>query len=648
MKYWFTSILFILIWTNFYSQSPDSTINTSVTDYSLKELINLEVGVASSKLQTMRESPGVISLITEEDIVNSGARDLIDILRLVPGIDFGAEWDNIIGIGVRGNNATEGKFLITIDGQSMNETNFGTFPFGLHINPSNISRVEVLRGPGSVIYGGSAELAVINIITKDAKDIKGINFNSDIAFAENSLSRNSYSLCLGKSFSESFSVSLSAYYGKANRSNMIVNTLDTTLVNYNDSSSIETANLNLKISFKNFKIIGIYDSYLSQNIENKGYILNKGFYIGARYNYRINDKVSFKPNVNYKNQLPWYFVDFSEKEFYNTNNNRFTLNLPLSFTIKNIDFLFGLENFMDNSRKVNPNTLFVSNKKNSISYYNHAAYSEIFIKTKFFNINAGGRYNRHLIYGNYFVPRISLIKVFDELHFKLLYNKAFKAPTISNIDYNKSINPEITSIFEFESGYQFNDNMNFTFNVFHINIINPILYIPNPITGADFYKNFENTGSYGCEFSYKLREKWGSIAVSYSFYKPINNTIKEYEIDNIKGVYGAFPNHTASVLSNFKISEKIYANYFINFFSKRYTYVHSDKNWESADLVSFNNSAILSLNFVYSNIINGLSISAGVYNLGNVKYYYLNSYSGWQNPIPSQSREYSLKLSYNF
>lgn len=133
---------------------------------SLQDLMKMEISVASQQAVPLREAPGIISVVTDVEIKNSGARDLIDVLRLVPGLDFGSEWDNIIGLGVRGNNATEGKFLILIDGQQMNETNFGSFPFGQHILLNNISKIEVNRGPGSAIYGGSAELAVINIVTK--------------------------------------------------------------------------------------------------------------------------------------------------------------------------------------------------------------------------------------------------------------------------------------------------------------------------------------------------------------------------------------------------------------------------------------------------------------------------------------------------
>ena len=60
-----------------------------LSEMSLEELVNLEISVASKTSLTMRKAPGIVTLLTKEDITRSGARDLIDVLRLVPGIDFG-------------------------------------------------------------------------------------------------------------------------------------------------------------------------------------------------------------------------------------------------------------------------------------------------------------------------------------------------------------------------------------------------------------------------------------------------------------------------------------------------------------------------------------------------------------------------------
>lgn len=108
-------------------------------------------------------------MITAEEIKNLRSRDLIDVLNLVPGMNFGVDVQGVVGISSRGNWAHEGKILVLLDGQEMNEILFSSTQFGQRYDISQIEKIEIIRGPGSSIYGGYAELGVINIITKGGK-----------------------------------------------------------------------------------------------------------------------------------------------------------------------------------------------------------------------------------------------------------------------------------------------------------------------------------------------------------------------------------------------------------------------------------------------------------------------------------------------
>ena len=79
-------ILFVLVFVgNFLMAQTDTTTTEDYLDMSLEELMDMELNVASGQVAlTARESPGIISVVTAEEIQNSGARDLIDVLRLVP------------------------------------------------------------------------------------------------------------------------------------------------------------------------------------------------------------------------------------------------------------------------------------------------------------------------------------------------------------------------------------------------------------------------------------------------------------------------------------------------------------------------------------------------------------------------------------
>ena len=145
-------------------------------DLSLEALLELKLTVASAsenKATSLRETPGIVSLITAQDIRDSGARDLMDLLRLVPGFFFSFDTLGLVGSGLRGNWSQEGKILLIIDGVDQNELLYTTLQYGHHYPIHDIKQIEIIRGPGSAIYGGYAEMAVINITTRTGSDLRG-------------------------------------------------------------------------------------------------------------------------------------------------------------------------------------------------------------------------------------------------------------------------------------------------------------------------------------------------------------------------------------------------------------------------------------------------------------------------------------------
>src|SRR5258706_15276835 len=122
VKFWFSQPLLWLLIGNLFSSAvhaqmadPMRRDSLSCSEMSLEDLMKVEVTVASRKALTTRESPGIVTLITEEEIRNSGAQDLMDILRMVPGFDFGVDVEGVVDVSVRGNWAHEGKVLLIID-----------------------------------------------------------------------------------------------------------------------------------------------------------------------------------------------------------------------------------------------------------------------------------------------------------------------------------------------------------------------------------------------------------------------------------------------------------------------------------------------------------------------------------------------------
>lgn len=169
---------------------------------SLEELMDVNVSVASQTPMTNREAPGIITVITQDEIKKSGANDLLEILKKVPGFDFGVDIQGVVGIGVRGNWANEGKVLLLWDGLEMNEDLYSTLQFGGHYSTEMINRIEIIRGPGSAMYGGNAEYAVINIITNNNAELNGVLASVSNSLMSKTFGSRGVSCAAGKSLGE--------------------------------------------------------------------------------------------------------------------------------------------------------------------------------------------------------------------------------------------------------------------------------------------------------------------------------------------------------------------------------------------------------------------------------------------------------------
>ena len=81
-----------------------------------------ETTVASVRPATLRDSPGILTLLSREEILASGARDLLDVLQLVPGFAPAVDVEGAVDVGFRGVWGHEGKILLLLDGQEMNSS----------------------------------------------------------------------------------------------------------------------------------------------------------------------------------------------------------------------------------------------------------------------------------------------------------------------------------------------------------------------------------------------------------------------------------------------------------------------------------------------------------------------------------------------
>lgn len=142
---------------------------------SLEDLMKIDVTSVSKKEQALSKTGAAVFVIGQEDIRRSGASNIPDLLRMVPGVEVAQVSANQWAISIRGFNALfSNKVLVLIDGRTVYSHSFsGVFWDQVDTPLEDIERIEVIRGPGGTVWGANAVNGVINIITKSAADTKG-------------------------------------------------------------------------------------------------------------------------------------------------------------------------------------------------------------------------------------------------------------------------------------------------------------------------------------------------------------------------------------------------------------------------------------------------------------------------------------------
>ncbi len=169
---------------------------------SLEELLEIQATISTNTLQKLSKAPSVVSVITAEDIKATGTTNLTEILQSLPGVYIR---HNLFGfrpqVTMRGANSTN--TLLLINGASFKDLAWSTGIFWKGLPANMIERVEVIRGPGSALFGSDAAAGVINVITKTAGKItqseagvRAGSFDSQEAWVQHGAQWNGFDIAL--------------------------------------------------------------------------------------------------------------------------------------------------------------------------------------------------------------------------------------------------------------------------------------------------------------------------------------------------------------------------------------------------------------------------------------------------------------------
>jgi len=144
-------------------------------ELNLEQLLDIEVTSVSKQSQSLSNSPAAIYVISNEEIIRSGATSIPQALRDVPGLHVAKIDSQRWAVSSRGfNGRFNNKLLVLMDGRAVYSSVFsGVYWETLDTLMSDIERIEVIRGPSAAMWGANAVNGVINIITKHSADTLG-------------------------------------------------------------------------------------------------------------------------------------------------------------------------------------------------------------------------------------------------------------------------------------------------------------------------------------------------------------------------------------------------------------------------------------------------------------------------------------------
>ena len=552
----------------------------TLVQLSLQELMQVKVAVASNKERTVREEPGVITLLTESEIRSSGARNLLDLLAQVPGFSFGQDVQGAIGPMFRGMWAYEGKTLLIVDGVEMNEASFGTIQLEHRLPADIVKQVEIIRGPGSAMYGGSAELAVIRVTTKGAEQQGGFG-TATLAYSGGRLEHD-YTAGYGATRGL-WHYSVNGSFGEEFRSSRTY--VDTTGLSYSlrrdSDAQPRSANVNLGYGDLDFRLL--YESIPYENRVDLGPVI-PGIErvtfdtIASSLSYRLKPTswLTLTPHAGYSVFRTWQVRTDNGNDLIDVRRPEAALDARMELS-DTANVMSGVEYRRPTGQQkdesyygIAPGAFF--NGRPSVTYDILSVYSQYEQETRWANFTVGGRYEHHSVAGGAFVPRFAVTRAWERWHVKALYSEAFRTPDIRVIAQalNGAVKPEHTTTYELEVGHRFSEHLAWNANVFYTRLRDPLVY--TVVGPNDGYLNYDHVATYGLETELRASWKEWDGSFSYSTYLVDKSSIDQYATPDHNALLGA-PNHKVAASSLWRFAPGWSWNLNTTLYTERYAYL---------------------------------------------------------------------------
>lgn len=471
----------------------------------------LMTSIADLDAKDVREAPAHVQVITSRQIEASGARDLLEALLLVPGFTLARDVDDVVGLAIHGNWAMEGKCLFMLNGAQLNENDFGTYALSNRIPLDNVERIEVVVGPGSIVHGGYAALGVVNIVTFSAETHPGARAVMRTGATATGLTRTHTTVSGSHRLNAAQEIGYMLSHTRGRRSNAFHLLPDSTPISLGDSTGVSTSSFQFNYRWRTIKA---YMYYMDESfdVSDGAYRVQlRDLVLGVEQELRLGDRSRLLWRVDHTDQLPWYYVDTDQAERLasNTNNQRTAASVLISLKPTAWSSLrLGVQGALQHSayRNRTEETIFSMTGTHEVDVTDLAALAEASVHGKAGRLTAGHRIQHNSLSGLQTAPRLAYTKVQGRFHGKLMWSRAFRMPTVMNLNYgpeNGAVVPERVSTAEAELGLRFAKEGTITINGYRTLIEQPIVYVFDAVS-LDNYLNRSTAGTEGID----LRFQW--------------------------------------------------------------------------------------------------------------------------------------------
>ena len=641
--------------TNSAAASAVNGTNQDLTQMSLEQLMQIqvpEVETASKFEQKATEAPASTTVITSDEIKKYGWRTLGELLATVPGFYISNDRDyDYVGVSGVSLGDANNRILLLVNGHRINDDLDDSAPVDASfiLDVDLIKRVEIIRGPGSVLYGNNAFFAVINVITRQGKDVNGIEGSGTYG----SYNEGSGRVTVGGQFTNSLQFLLSGtiynnngvedlYIPQFSYNNGIAHHMDAD--NFQSFfGSVSYWDLTLEGGYINHDQVNptavegaTFDDSQLQTIEDRSYATLKyahhfagdwdvsGDIYYDRSDLQLGFPVGGPPATAFEQQQETGQWAGTEVQVNKKIMDKDTITFGGEYRND-----FEQDAYLYDDRKL-AGTIQTSRQNYGIFGQGDFAILDNL------HLEAGVRYDEYGTYTPDWSPRAALIyNPWQQSTFKFIYGTAFRDPNVFELaDSTNNVQPEKISSYQFIYEQGINRFLRSSLMGYYDRMDNLI-----GLDSSGLYNNF-NADTLGAELA--LEAKWKDIngRLSYSLQRTQNR-------DTDAGLPDSPENMIKLNVNAPLYKDKIFAGLEVQYTSQSKTEI-----WSPGSVTPGPNSpGFTTVNFtIFSHNLftKNLELSASVYNIFNTKYYEPSSNFHLEPYIQQNGINFRIKATYSF